>query len=173
MTEEQILARMQNQTMRTSAVASLSYHHEGILRHFSSREDSGRIPDMTGLICEAIAYLNWVKRIWHYYQNVTTAEPSLCCPAFKDRLEPLVKWFANKWASHRAVDYPRTSDTSQLKLLSTQLDTCLMFDQTDGPFFPLVDDQGNSLAWCPLREHAEVSVLVKDFIDSVVASQGA
>ena len=171
MTEEQTLAFMQHQTMQVSAVASLSYHYDGIVRHFKFEDDTGRIPNMTDLICEAIAYLNWVKRIWHYYQNMTRSEPSLKCPALEDKLRPLVTWFANKWSSHRAVDYPKYSDTTRLKMFATQLDTCLMYDGTDGPFFSVVDDEGNSLVWFPLKDHAQVSQLVRDFIDSVASSR--
>ena len=97
-----------------------------MVRHFEFEDDTGRISNMTGLICEAIAYINWVKRIWHYYQNMTLAEPSLKCPVLEDKLQPLVKWFANKWSSHRAVDYPKLSDTTRLKMFTTQLDTCLI-----------------------------------------------
>jgi hypothetical protein len=171
LTKKHALMAMQHQTMRVSAVASLSYHHDGMVRHFKAREESGFIPNTTGLICEAIAYLNWVKRIWHYYHSVKEAEPSLASAQLEHELERLVKWFANKWSSHRAVDYPRRSDTTELKLYATQLDTCIMYDHRDGPFFSVVDDRGNSLDWFPMKEHAKLAQQVRAFIDTVASFQ--
>jgi len=167
MTEKEIITAIQHQTMRVAARASLEYHYLGIKRHFDSRNKSGHYPNMTGLICEAISYLNWLKRIWHYYHNVKKAESSLEYPALEVKFAPLVKWFANKWSNHRAVDYPKISDTDQLKMLSTQLDSAIMTDAQDGPIFPVVDDQGKSLVWAPLKEHSEIRKLVKDFIENV------
>ena len=170
MVTEDIVNLMQHQTMQVATKAALRYHFKGIVTHFRPEEGTGRLPNMMELNFEAIAYINWVKRIWHYYKNVTSTRPELRDSDFEDVMKPLVDWFANKWASHRAVDFPRKSDSTNLKAYSTQLDTCLMYGPTEGPIFSVIDDSGESLSWKPLKEHDRVMAVVGKFLEEVAAS---
>jgi len=166
---DQIVEKMQHKTMQVQAKDALQYHFEGIKTNFKFEEGTGRVFNMSGVIFEAIAYLNWLKRIWHYYNNVKKSAPHLMDKDFEDTLEPLVKWFANKWASHRAVDFPKSSDSDYLKAFSTQLDVALIYDMVNGPIFHTVDDKDNALSWIPFKEHDRLMALVDKFLKAVAA----